>query len=108
MNTKLHAVTDADGPPVRVFMPAGQVSDNSGAAAMRSSLPAAEWVLGERGCDADWFRKALKDKGIKPCIRARKYLMKPVKYDRRRDKRRNRIEIHVRALEGLPRRCHAL
>ena len=34
MNTKLHAVTDADGRPIRFFMSAGQVSDYTGAAAM--------------------------------------------------------------------------
>lgn len=44
MNTKLHAVTDADGRPIRFFMTAGQVSDYSGAAALLGSLPAAEWL----------------------------------------------------------------
>ena len=72
MNTKLHAVTDADGRPIRFFMTAGQVSDYTGAVARLSSLPAAEWLLGDRCYDADWFRDALKDKGIKPCIPGRK------------------------------------
>ena len=35
MNTKLHAVTDADGRPIRFFMTAGQVSDYTGAAALQ-------------------------------------------------------------------------
>ena len=34
MNTKLHAVTDAQGRPIRFFMTAGQVSDYTGAAAL--------------------------------------------------------------------------
>ncbi len=42
---------------------------------------------------ADWFREALKDKGIRACIPGRKQWKKPVKYDNRRYKRRNRIEI---------------
>jgi transposase len=37
MNTKLHAVADADGRPIRLFMTAGQVSDYTGAAALLSS-----------------------------------------------------------------------
>ena len=37
--------------------------------------------------------KALKDKGIKPCIPGRKSRGKPIKHDKRRYKRRNRIEI---------------
>jgi len=93
MNTKLHAVTDADGRPVRFFMTAGQVSDYTGAAALLSSLPAADRLLADRGYDADWFREALKDRRIKPCIPGRKSRGKPIRHDRRRYKRRNRIEI---------------
>jgi transposase len=46
-------------------------------------------VGGKGSYDADWFRDALKDKGIKPCIPGRKSRGKPIKHD----KRRNRIEI---------------
>ena len=42
MNTKLHAVTDANGRPTRFFMTAGQVNDYAGAAALLGSLPAAD------------------------------------------------------------------
>jgi len=59
MNTKLHAVTDTIGRPIRFFMTAGQVSDYTGARALVESLPAADWLLGDRGYDADWFREAL-------------------------------------------------
>ncbi|WP_232222637.1 IS5 family transposase [Paracoccus sphaerophysae] len=93
LNTKLHAVTDARGRPLRFFMTAGQVSDYTGAAALLRSLPAAEWLIADRGYDADWFRDALKDKGIRPCIPGRKSRGKAIRYDKRRYKRRNRIEI---------------
>ncbi len=93
MNTKLHAVADAKGRPIRFFMSAGPISDYTGAAALLGSLPKAGWLLGDRGYDADWFREALKDKGIKVCIPGRKSRKTAVKYDKRRDKRRNRIEI---------------
>lgn len=49
MNTKLHAVTDAKGRPLRFFMTAGQVSDYTGAAALLGSLPAAERLIADRG-----------------------------------------------------------
>jgi predicted oxidoreductase len=39
LNTKLHAVTDAKGRPLKFFMTAGQVSDYTGAAALLGSLP---------------------------------------------------------------------
>ena len=93
MNTKLHAVTDANGRPLSFFMTAGQISDYTGAAALLDDLPKAQWLLGDRGYDADWFRDALHGKGIKPCIPGRKSRLVPIKYDKRRYKRRNRIEI---------------
>ena len=77
MNTKLHAVTDADGRPIRFFMTAGQVSDYTGAAALLGSLPKAEWLLADRGYDADWFRDVLTDKRIRPCIPERKSRGRP-------------------------------
>ena len=133
MNTKLHAVTDENGRPIRFFMTAGPVSDYTGAAALLGGLPSATWLLApshglkanhcratDRGYDADWFREALKDKGIKPCIPGRKSRSKPVKYDKRRYKRRYsllthvnmRCQVtdrdHVRAAEGLAQGCHPI
>jgi transposase len=92
MNTKLYAITDTSGRPIRFFITAGQVSDYTGAAALMNGLPEAEWLLADRGYDADWFREALIENGTKPCIPGRKSRKKTVKYDKRRYKRRNRIE----------------
>jgi transposase len=86
---KLHAICDSQGRPIDLFVTAGQVSDYIGARALLSGLPKVKWPLGDRGYDADWFREALKDKGIRACIPGRKKRKTPVKYD----KRRNRIEI---------------
>ncbi|WP_264788808.1 transposase, partial [Gluconobacter kanchanaburiensis] len=61
--------------------------------ALLDSLPMAQWMLADRGYDAGWFRDALEEKGIKPRIPGRKSRRKPVKYDKRKYKRRNRIEI---------------
>lgn len=93
MNTKLHAVTDASGRPISFFITAGQVSDYTGAAALLDELPKAKWLLADRGYDADWYRDALQAKGITPCVPGRKSRKKTIKYDKRRYKRRNRIEI---------------
>jgi transposase len=70
-------VTDAIGRPIRFFMTAGQVSDYMGAAALLRCLPGADWLIADSGYDADWFRDALKDKGIKTCIPGRKPLANP-------------------------------
>ena len=47
MNTKLHAVTDANGRLLSVFITAGQVSDFTGAAALRDDLPTAKWMFAD-------------------------------------------------------------
>jgi transposase len=91
-NTKPHAICDSRGRPLDLFVPAGQVSEYIGARALLSSLLEVDWLLGDRGYDADWFREALKDKGIRACIPGRKQRKKPMKYDKRHYKRRNRIE----------------
>lgn len=93
MNTELHAIYDSRGHPLNLFITAGQVSDYIGARALLRGLPDVDWPLADRGYDANWFREALKDKGICACIPGRKQRKKLVKYDKRRYKRRNRIEI---------------
>jgi transposase len=55
MNTKLHAVTDSVGHPIRLFITAFQVSDYIGARVLCESLPTVEWLIADRGHDADWF-----------------------------------------------------
>ena len=83
----------------------GNHSIDTGAAALLGSLPADELLLADRGYDADWFREALKDKGIRPCIPGRRSRGKAVRYDKRRYKRRNRIEIMFGRLKDW-RRIH--
>ena len=92
MNTKLHAITDTNGRPIRFFISAGQISDYTGAAALLGDKPKAQWLLGDRGYDADWFREALDDRGIAACIPARRGRKNPAAHDRKLYKQRHRIE----------------
>ncbi len=93
MNANLHAICDSHGRPISFFISAGQVSDYSCARALLGSLPDVDWLLGDRVYDAEWFKVALHSKGRIPCIPDRKQRETPVRYDKRRCKRRNRIEI---------------
>ena len=72
-------------------------------AALLGSLPKVDWLLGDRGYEADWLRKALQDRGIRACIPGRKQRKAPVRYDKRRYKRRNRIEIMLGRLKDWKR-----
>ena len=92
-NTKLHAVCDALGRPIDLFMTAGQVSDYIGARALLGEFPSAKYMLADRGYDADWFRNALNEKGISPCIPPRKNRKDPIPYDETLYKMRHKIEI---------------
>lgn len=93
MNTRLHAVSDSQGAPIGFFVTAREVSVYIRAWAQLRNLPSVDWLLGARGYDADWFKEALQDKCIRPCIPGRQSRAKTVQHDKRRYKRRNRIEI---------------
>ena len=92
MNSKLHTVTDAAGRPLRMFLTAGQRSDYIGARALLNGLPPAEHMLADRGHDANWYREALEDKRITPCIPSRKNRKDPIPYDEARYRKRHKIE----------------
>ena len=92
MNSKLHAVTDAAGRPLRMFLSAGQCSDYIGARALLETLPTAKYLLADRGYDADWYREGLEDKGITPCIPSRKSRKNPIPHEEARYRNRHKIE----------------
>jgi transposase len=92
LNSKLHAVSDALGRPIRLFLSAGNLSDYKGALALLSSLPKAKWLLADRGYDADWFRNALKDNETEPCIPSRRNRKVAIPHDTERYRQRHRIE----------------
>ena len=70
----------------------GQTSDYKGAAQLLSAFPKAKELLADRGYDADWFRNALLERGITPCIPSRKTGKVAVAYDKDLYKQRHKIE----------------
>ena len=70
----------------------GNRSDFVGAALMLDKLPKAAVIIGDRGYDADWFRKELKDLGIQPCIPPKKNRIESIEYDVKLYRRRHKIE----------------
>ena len=68
LNSKLHAVCDGVGRPVRLLLTEGQQSDHKGAATLLADLPSATEMLGDKGYDSDAYRAALVKRGIAPCI----------------------------------------
>ena len=70
----------------------GQMSDYKGAALMLPALPKADELLGDKGYDADWFRKALAKRGITACIPSKSNRQKPIEHDRALYRQRHKIE----------------
>lgn len=80
------------GKPILLHLTAGQVSDYKGAAAVLPLLPIAKELLADRGYDADWFRNALIEKGMTPCIPPRKNRKIQYVYDKILYKQRHKVE----------------
>ena len=68
------------------------MSDHKGARLIMAALPRAKTLIGDRGYDSDWFRKALAEVGIEPCIPPIKSRKRPVEYDRALYRTRHKIE----------------
>ena len=68
------------------------MSDYKGAALLLPALPKAKELLADRGYDADWFRAALKTKGIVSCIPSKKNRKIQIPYDKILYKQRHKIE----------------
>jgi len=59
MNTRLLAISDANGRSLSFLIMAGQIKNYTGATASFDDLPKARWMLADEGYDAEWFRDAL-------------------------------------------------
>ncbi|SFJ25593.1 putative transposase [Bosea sp. OK403] len=92
MNSKLHAVCDGCGRPLVMLLSEGQMSDYKGAALMIDALPKAKTLLGDKGYDADWFRQALTERGITPCIPPKANRKIQIDYDKTLYRQRHKIE----------------
>ena len=80
------------GRPVIMLLSEGQMSDYKGARLIVDALPPAKHLLADRGYDADWFRDALKDKGIEPCIPPKKNRKIQIEYDKTLYRQRHKVE----------------
>lgn len=89
--TKLHAVVDALGNPVRVLVGAGHEHDIAQAPALLSDVRDANVVL-DKGYDSDALRAQLASQKCVPVIPSRKKRLAPQPYDRHVYKERHLIE----------------
>ena len=69
LTTKVHALVDADGRPIRLKLTAGQAHDGRSAADMFETIQAGNILLADRAYDSDALRRDLEDRGAWGCIR---------------------------------------
>lgn len=92
MTTKLHAICDEDGKPIRLLLTGGEVHDIRGAEQMLNDMPVARVMLADKGYDSDNYRESLKELGIESCIPCRSNKKKQHVYDKVLYKKRHRVE----------------
>ena len=63
MTSKIHAVVDTNGLPVRLALTAGEAHDNRLAGKLLSRLKSGTMLLADRGYDADWIRALVRQHG---------------------------------------------
>lgn len=63
LTSKIHAVVDTNGLPVRLALTAGEVHDNRLAGKLLSRLESGTMLLADRGYDAGWIRTPAAERG---------------------------------------------
>lgn len=63
LTTKIHALVDAEGRPIRLKITEGQAHDGKSAADMLDTIEADHILLADRAYDSDGLRQTLKERG---------------------------------------------
>jgi transposase len=64
LTSKIHALVDTNGLPVRLALTAGEAHDNRLAGKLLSRLKSRTMLLADRGYDADWIRALADERGV--------------------------------------------
>jgi transposase len=64
LTSKIHAVVDTNGLPVRLALTTGEAHDNRLAGKLLSRLKSRTMLLADHGYDADWIRALAAERGV--------------------------------------------
>ena len=92
LTTKIHALTDARGLPIKVLLTPGQAHDLLGAEALLTSLGEGDVLLGDKAYDADWLRQWIEALGAAPNIPDKSNRKERHCFSKTLYKERNRVE----------------
>ena len=63
LTTKIHALVDAEGRPIRLKLTEGQAHDGNSARDMLDGIAAGNILIADRAYDANWLRDAMAARG---------------------------------------------
>ncbi len=111
LTTKIHALVDAEGRPIRLILTAGQAGDAPAAQALLAHLREGSILLADKAYDTDAIRTETSDRGAFPnipprIIRKRTFAFSPWLY-----RQRNAVERffnRIKQMRGLATRYDRL
>jgi transposase len=92
LTSKIHAVVDSNGPPVRLALSPGEAHDVRLAGKLLSRLKSGSMLLADRGYDADWIRELAMKKGAWANIPPKSNRSDPICFSPYLCRARNRVE----------------
>ena len=103
LTTKIHAVVDRHGLPVRLALTPGQDHDNTLASDLLADLKPRSMVLADRAYDADAIRRLVNDQDAFANIPPKRNRKKPICFSPLLYKARNQIERFFNKLKHFRR-----
>jgi transposase len=92
LTSKIHAVVDTNGLPVRLALTAGEAHDNRLARCLLSRLKSGSMLLADRGYDADWIRAIVTKRSAWANIPPRSNRNEPICFSPHLYRARNQVE----------------
>ena len=92
LTTKIHALVDAFGRPIRLMLSAGQAYDGHAALDLLEALPNGCKLLADRAYDSNAIRALIKAQGAAAVIPSMPQRNPVIPHDKHRYKDRNRVE----------------
>ena len=99
LTSKVHAVVDANGLPVRLGLTPGEVHDNRLCPVLLARLRPGTMLLADRGYDADWIRTFVKRQGAWANIPPKQNRKEPVCFSPYLYRARNLVERFFNKIE---------
>ena len=100
LTSKIHAVVDTNGMPVRLGLTAGEAHDNRLALKLLSRLRSGSMLLADRGYDADWIRTLVNEQGAWANVPPRCNRREPICFSPDLYRARNLVERFVKEQRG--------